>query len=876
MVDIKSMSLEEKIGQLLVIGFDGYEYNEHLQEIIEKYKVGNIILFTRNIDDLEQLYNLNKRIYTEILKHTKIIPFMTIDQEGGMVTRIISEATFFPGNMTLSATSPQYAYYVGKMMGEELLALGLNFNLAPVLDVNNNPKNPVIGVRSYSDNPEKVALYGKNYIRGLKEKGVITTGKHFPGHGDTSTDSHYSMTIVPHNKERLEQIELVPFKECIKEGIDAIMSAHVLFPAFEPNNLPATLSYNVLTKLLRQQLNFNGLIISDCMEMKAIADYYTTEKAAVMGLKAGLDLICISHTLEKQRRAVELIIEAVKNNEIPIEIIDEKVSRILQYKQRIKPLVEEKFLNKQFHDVYPVLTNKENKEFVQKIVDESLTLVQGSIFKKLEKSLLIATEPFATTIAEDVVSQRSIIDQAKNTLSGFEFIKIPVNLDDELIDHIVFKAQSFHQIVVCTYNANFYKSQVKLINHLNQLQKDIHVISTRNPYDYLSLRHIENFLCVYEYTPNSIQTIIKYLEGKLYPSGKLPVDLIFRPDIGASLYVGLSDYPLEKNIDFLEMLAKENISKVFISAHMPEMNEGFVEELKIVLNKAKELNIQVVLDISKNYFDKVKDIIHDIYSLRFDYGFSDDEIAQIAEQYNFYIELNASTVSKEQLKILQNKGLKLDRIRISYNFYPKPYTGMTYQEFIKRNKFFKSLGLTTMAYIPAKNKRLPIYAGLPTLEEHRTAELEVCLQELAWMGVDEIFFGDSYVTSEELKTAKELDYRVINIPIVVKKGLSDLELNILNQKHQIRVDQSDYLLRAVGRVKEDKIMPFNTVARKKGDITIDNCLFSRYQGELNIVKQDLPKDEKVNVVGYVLATNFLLNKLVPGSTFKFIIKGEVK
>lgn len=874
MKDIKKMTLREKIGQLLVIGFDGYDYNDHLKEIIEEYKVGNIILFSRNIKNLEQLYNLNKSIYTQIINSTGILPFMTIDQEGGMVTRIMNEATFFPGNMTLASTTPEYAYTIGKMMGEELLALGLNFNLAPVLDVNNNPLNPVIGVRSYGDNPHQVSKFGKNYIRGLQETGVIATGKHFPGHGDTTTDSHYSMTIVPHDKKRLQEVELVPFIECINDGLEGIMSAHVLFPAFEPNDLPATLSEKVLTDLLRKELGFKGLIISDCMEMKAIADYYTTEKAAVMGLKAGLDLVCISHTLAKQKKAIELIEETVKSNEIPIELIDEKVSRVLQYKQRISELVQEKFLNKNFTNVYPFLIDSKNKDFSQKVVDESLTLVKGEVFRKEQKSLLIAPEPFATTIAEDELSTRSIIELANKELIDFDTLKIPVKLDNQLITSIIKTAKTYDQIVVCTYNANFYQSQVKVINQLNLLGKDLHVISTRNPYDFIYLRHIDNFVCVYEYTPNSVKTIIKYLKEELIPTGKLPVDLTFKPEIGASLYIGLKEYPLEESSQYLEMLAEEKISKVFISAHMPEMAENFIDELKVVLAKAKELDIKVILDISNQYWEKVKDEIHDIYSLRFDYGFTNDEIVEISKEYGFFIELNASTVTKHQLEILQSKGLSLDRIRISFNFYPKPYTGMTHQELIKRNRFFKSLGLRTMAYIPGKNKRPPIFEGLPTIEDHRNCEIEVSLQELFMMGIDEIIFGDSYVTKEEIRLARELDYRIINIPIIIKKGLSELELNIINRKHRSRIDESEYLIRSLGRIRVEEIASFNTTKRLKGDITIDNSLFKRYQGELAIVKQDLPSDERVNVVGRVLASDFLLSKLTPGSYFKFIIKGE--
>ncbi len=279
MKKIQEMTLKEKLGQLIIAGFDGYEYDEHLRRLIEDYKVANIILFTRNIQSLKQLITLNKKLYEEIIKNTETIPFISIDQEGGMVTRIMDGATFWPGNMTLCATgNSNHAYVVGKGMGEELTHLGINMNLAPSLDVNNNPMNPVIGVRSYSDQPEVVAEYGCNYIKGLQEQGVIATAKHFPGHGDTNVDSHLGLPTIAHDMDRLNQIELLPFKKAIDAGVDAIMSAHIVFEKIEKNGLPATLSYQILTDLLRNTYHYQGLIVSDCMQMKAIDVKYTSEK----------------------------------------------------------------------------------------------------------------------------------------------------------------------------------------------------------------------------------------------------------------------------------------------------------------------------------------------------------------------------------------------------------------------------------------------------------------------------------------------------------------------------------------------------------------------------------------------------------------------
>ena len=333
MKTVNEMTLKEKLGQLIIAGFHGYEYNDHLKTLIEEYKVGNIILFSRNIKDLDQLATLNKKIFAEVEKHTGNIPFITIDQEGGMVTRIMNGATFCPGNMTLTATNnSDNAYQIGKIMGDELTHLGINMNLAPSLDVNNNPDNPVIGVRSYSDNPKVVSEYGNKYIKGLQEKGVIATAKHFPGHGDTNVDSHLGLPMITHTLKELEKVELVPFKSAIKNGVNAIMSAHIVFSEIDKSGLPGTLSSVILNDLLRGKLNFKGLIVSDCMQMNAIESQYTTERGTLMGIKAGLDIACISHDLEKQVGALKLLEEAVKKGELSEELIDDKVEIILEYK----------------------------------------------------------------------------------------------------------------------------------------------------------------------------------------------------------------------------------------------------------------------------------------------------------------------------------------------------------------------------------------------------------------------------------------------------------------------------------------------------------------------------------------------------------------
>jgi len=519
------MNLKEKLGQLLIIGFDGYEFNDHLKRLIREYKVANIILFARNIKSIEQLYNLCKKIHEEVKQATSTIPLISIDQEGGMVTRIMDGATFCPGNMTLGATSIDDAYEIGKIMGEELLALGINMNLAPSLDVNNNPANPVIGVRSYGDNPTKVAQYGVSFISGIQEEGIIATAKHFPGHGDTAVDSHLGLPRITHSKERIKEVELVPFVAAINSGVKAIMSAHIDFKEYTVNNTPATLSKEVLTDLLRKELGFNGLIVSDCMEMKAIDNIYTTEKGTVMGIKAGLDLACISHSESKQIKALELLEKAVLSGDIKETEIDEKVKRILAAKSESLKILNKYYYGLDYGFAKAKVVNIEHKRTAQRIVDASLTRVMGNNIELLEDTLILAPIPFATTIAEDKVSARSIIDLVKQELPKINCVQMPLTMTDEEIDKILEKANNSREVLVCTYNVKSFPTQAKLVNKLLENKKEVYVLSLRNPYDILEIRNIKNYACLYEYTPNSVRTVIRYLKREINARGTLPVKI---------------------------------------------------------------------------------------------------------------------------------------------------------------------------------------------------------------------------------------------------------------------------------------------------------------------------------------------------------------
>ncbi|MCD4827576.1 MAG: beta-N-acetylhexosaminidase [Acholeplasmataceae bacterium] len=517
--DVSKLSLDEKIGQLLMFGFEGESIDDKTIEFIKKYKAGNVILFTRNIKSGEQLYNLNKQLQEQAIKHLDIPMFIGIDQEGGMVSRIQQGATFFPGAMTISANgSLEDCYNVGDKMGSELKSLGVNMNFAPVLDVNNNPKNPVIGVRSYSDDPKVVSQYGQAFIKGMQNH-VIATGKHFPGHGDTHVDSHLALPKVEYDLDRLEKVEFVPFVDSIHNGLHAMMSSHIDFPHLTKDGLPTTLSEDVLTKLLRNKLGFKGLIVTDGMTMKSIESNYGTVEACLMAVKAGANIYCICHSRDYQIQAIKRFREAIINKEIDEALIDQRVQLILDYK---KQYVSVNF-DQTYEDVKDIVENDETKALSYSIVEGAASLVKGKKLSLSDRALFVGIMPKATTIADEALGHYDIFKGIEKEIPKLDIIKLPLSPSNLDILEVIEKAKAYDQLIVTTYNGNVFQEQIKMIDYLSELGKEMHVISMRNPYDLYYTKNITNYVCLYEYTPNSIKVLLKYLKGSLKLKGKVPV-----------------------------------------------------------------------------------------------------------------------------------------------------------------------------------------------------------------------------------------------------------------------------------------------------------------------------------------------------------------
>jgi beta-N-acetylhexosaminidase len=313
-----------------MIGFEETEVTPDLRAWLLKYRPGGVILFSRNLVNPEQIAKLTNDLQTL----TGDIPLLiAIDQEGGRVSRLPADFTIFPPAATVAQSgSTELAYQAAAVTAKELRGVGINMNMAPVLDIHTNPANPIIGNRAFGTEPEQVCRMGAATIAGLHDHRVLACGKHFPGHGDTSTDSHLELPTVHASRKRLEEIELQPFRYAIKHGLQAMMTAHVHYPALDPT-YPATLSSTILSKLLRQDLGFSGVILSDDLEMRAILDHATIDDAAIRSVQAGADMLLICKSRALSTEAFQALRRAVTSQELHPTQVEASLARIQAVKQ---------------------------------------------------------------------------------------------------------------------------------------------------------------------------------------------------------------------------------------------------------------------------------------------------------------------------------------------------------------------------------------------------------------------------------------------------------------------------------------------------------------------------------------------------------------
>lgn len=502
------MDLDQKIGQLIVTGFPGSKPDQAFLDLVKKDKVGNVIFFSYNITGREQAAKLCRDLRELIQEETGFLPFLTIDEEGGVVSRLPEDTAVLPSAMAQGRTSDlEHIYQGSRITGVELKALGINFNLAPVLDINSNSRNPVIGVRSFGDDAALVSKCAVQAVRGFLDAGIMCSGKHFPGHGDTDVDSHLGLPAIDKSREQLENEELQPFRKAIAAGIPAITIAHMLVPAYESEKIPCTMSRKVISGLLRDELQFKGLVITDCMEMDAIKKYYGTPAGVVEALRAGADLIFISHTASLVHESIQEIKKAVEDGRIEMDRIDDAVQRVMKYKA--------------LYGGYPQIDGKpdsqiglnlvgttEQKKFMNQFYRECIALYKPKGTDKIkvgQMPLWIGPYPARTSLVQNEADRGFSFSSYLEEKYGGKAVYMSLNPTQDEIRGIISQTKKCSAIVAGTLNAHLNPGQTELVKKLENLGIPMAVAALRNPYDLEQFSDHIFRAALYEYSERALK-----------------------------------------------------------------------------------------------------------------------------------------------------------------------------------------------------------------------------------------------------------------------------------------------------------------------------------------------------------------------------------
>ncbi len=515
-----SLTLDQKIGQLFMVpSYPRHNNKTEVINLIKNYNVGGIIYFKGNAKEIAQL--------TNIFQSESQIPLMTaMDAEWGIGMRV-DNVVVFPQQLMLGAIeNNQLIYQMGEEIAKQSKAIGVNINFAPVVDINNNPMNPVIGVRSFGENKKNVAKKGYYYALGMQDNNVLSVAKHFPGHGDTDVDSHKDLPIIPVSKKRLDTLEMFPFKQLIKEGVGGVMMAHLYIPSLDDTkNLPSSLSNKIVNDILIKKTKFKGLVFTDALGMQGVAKFYGPGEAEVKALKAGVDVLLMSKNVPL---AFNTIKNAVKKGELPISLIDKKVKKIIAAKYWMDL---HKFQPIDLNSVRDKLNTNKRKLLNRRLVEQALTLIKNedSIipFKDIDKNKIacVSVDKRNKTVFQDYLLRYDDVD----------IYKISKNASANEFNKLKNKLRSYDYIIVGIHNTSKYSVKTygitpQTINFVNSLANSKNIILDLfgPPYAlkrFSSLSKIKTILVSYEDTDIAQELSAQLLFGGIKAKGKLPVTI---------------------------------------------------------------------------------------------------------------------------------------------------------------------------------------------------------------------------------------------------------------------------------------------------------------------------------------------------------------
>ncbi|MBA3867754.1 MAG: beta-N-acetylhexosaminidase [Anaerolineae bacterium] len=506
------MNLEDKVGQMMMVGFYGLEAPEYILDWLRQGRAGGIILFARNVESPAQLAQLTRSLH-EAAKYPLVIG---IDQEGGTVARMRQQFSESPGAMALSSAidGPELAERVSEMLAVEMRALGINWDFAPALDIAYNAANPAVGTRSFGTDSQRVAEMGGAAVRGFQRGGVAACAKHFPGLGNTAIDTHLALPVLDTSVEQLRKNDMQPFRTPIENGIASIMTTHTIFSALD-SELPATLSPIIIQRLLREELHFDRVVASDCMEMKAIADHYTPAETATLGALAGLDMILFSHTRELQEAAYEGLLASVKDGRVPMQIVDTANQRIAALKAAYPARPTD----------LTVIKTPDHLELALKAARAGTVLLSDNGLLPLDKDAALIE--FASQLDSGILESGGVSGFAAAVHKHFPNMPT-VSLESggyspATVAQAKRMAQSVTTLVLATRSAHINPEQLELAQQLLASAKQVVLVCLRNPYDAGVLSGAGTIICTSGDSQPSLEAAAEVLAGVFTPNGKLPV-----------------------------------------------------------------------------------------------------------------------------------------------------------------------------------------------------------------------------------------------------------------------------------------------------------------------------------------------------------------
>lgn len=527
---MNKMSPEEKIGQLVMPDTHDnirQQPNKNMKELLTKYHIGSFIIY--DYYDAITTANFTNQLQTWALETKHQLPlFISADLEFGAVQHI-TDATVFPRLMGIGAINDaDAAKQIGIITAKEAKAAGYNWNFSPSVDVNDNPANPVIGVRAFGESIELIIDMSLAMIEGHQENHVIATAKHFPGHGNTNVDPHDGVDIVTYDRKTLDEVHLQPFKAAIEAGVDSIMTSHIIVETIDAE-LPATLSKKVLTDLLREELSFNGVIVTDAMDMGAITNHYERGEAAVMAINAGADIIIAKGSYEEQIDTIEGLYDAYQSGELSLERIDASVERILAKKIKYN-IFENRFVD--VDAAKEMIDRTDHKEFAADLAQQSITLLKNENILPFDSQANKKTLVIGPTIYNQNYYIEDISAMVEHTAQGeVDYMIVPDDPTQIDVDHVIDKANDFDQVIVATFSAsNLPQGQAQLVNELMETNKPIVAFSLGLPYDIEKYPDVPAYIASYAIerwgspVPTAWTAAIEVVFGA-QPGGKLPVTI---------------------------------------------------------------------------------------------------------------------------------------------------------------------------------------------------------------------------------------------------------------------------------------------------------------------------------------------------------------